>query len=116
MIGSRLQLRRVTKTVSVVVRSYSGGAYSDTTVYSQLEASYGQISSSDYADDWGKSTEILDTFLFYPMSSGSLPVIEPKHFITDEDSNRYEVLSVINLGGMGERLSVTCRRYTTPGD
>lgn len=115
MIGSRLRQRRVTKSVSVVTRSYSSGSYSDTTVYNLLSAAYEQQQSTDYSDEWGKSTQILDVFWFEPLSSGSLPAIEPKHFIT-EGSNRYEVIEVVDQGGQGHRLKVVCRRYSHPGD
>jgi len=115
VIKSRLRQRRITKTVAVVSRSYASGSYSDTTVYSRLTAAYEQTRQEDYNDEWGKYTQIVDVFWFEPLASGSLPAIEPKHFIT-EGSNRYEVTEVTNQAGMGERLKVVCRKYSTPGD
>lgn len=115
MIKSRLRQRQTVKTVDVVTRSYASGVYSDSYVYRNLNARYEQQQLTDLADDWGKSTEVVDVFWFEELSTGLLPVIEPKHFILD-GTTRYEVITTTNQAGGGSRLKVTCRRYTTPGD
>lgn len=112
MIKSRLRLRRVTKTIDVKVKTQASGQYTEASVsgLSSLTATHEQRNAFEATTDAGAVVIVTDVFWFEQLSSGSLPAIEEKHVLVDGDSQRYEVLTVQDQGGMGDRLMVMCRR------
>lgn len=102
MVGSRIAMRGVTATVSVIDAS-------GTTVYSSLTAVYEQGTVQEREGAFSDlASRVIDVFFFEPVN-GSLPAIEEKHIIV-WSSTRYRVDSAINQAGQGNRLRVQTTR------
>lgn len=111
--GSRLQARRVQKTVSVKGKTLTSGQFTEGNVtgLTNLTPTYEQRSAFEENIDAGGTVNILDVFFFERLeSTGALPAIREKHVLIDSDSVRYEVLEVSDEGGQGNRLKVSTRR------
>lgn len=110
MIKSRLRDRRVTKTITVKVKTFASGQHTEATLYSGLIATYEQRQSVEVSGEAGGMVVVTDVFFFEPVTTGTLPAIEEKHVLIDSGSVRYEVVSVVDQGGGGNRLEVITRR------
>lgn len=110
MIKSRLRDRRQTKTITVKAKTFASGQYTEATLYSGLIATYEQRQAVETATDGGAVVVVTDVFYFEPVTTGTLPAIEEKHVLIDSGSVRYEVVSVADQGGGGNRLEVITRR------
>ena len=111
--GSRLQIRRVQKTVDVKVRSLASGQHSEANVsgLTSLTPTYEQRNALEENTDAGGIVNIVDVFFFERLTATNvLPAIREKHVLVDSSSVRYEVIEVSDEGGQGNRLKVTCRR------
>lgn len=106
MIGSRLRVRRVKKTLSV--KTYAGA-----TLYASLEATHTEKLVEPIVTQDGVMTTPITVFYFDKiLSTGILPVIPDEARLTDSATGLiYEVLTSQNTGGEGNRLKVTTRRY-----
>lgn len=109
--GSRLQVRRVQKTVSVAVKTLTAGKHVESNAYTGLTPTHEQMSASELSSDIGLTVPVVDVFWFERLTAtNALPVIEEKHILTDSGSQDYEVIEVSNEGGQGNRLKVITRR------
>ncbi len=111
--GSRLQVRRPQKTVSVKVKTLASGKYTEANVagLTGLTPTFEQRNAFEEHTDAGGTVNILDVFFFERLvATNILPAIREQHVIVDGDSVRYEVIEVSNEGGQGNRLKVSCRR------
>lgn len=106
MIGSRLRVRRLKKTVSVT--TYAGAV-----LYASLEATHTEKLMEPVVTSDGAMTIPITVYYFDKiLSTGILPVIPDESRITDSaDGLIYEVLTSQDTGGEGNRLKVTTRRY-----
>jgi len=112
VIKSRLQERRTQLTITVKVKTLSSGQYSEATVsgMSALTATREQRDAFEITDDAGTQVLVSDVFWFEAIAGASLPAIEEQHVLIDASSVRYEVLSVADQGGDGDRLRVMTKR------
>lgn len=112
MIKSGLRQLRTTKTVTVKTKTLSGGQYSETTVsgLSNLTATYYAKMSMEVATDAGAVVIVSEVLGFDTLPNGTLPAIEEKHVIVEDDDTRYEVIAVVPVGGLINRLKVAVRR------
>lgn len=112
MIKSRLRLRRETKTVSVKVKTKTAGQakHTESNAYTSLVATHEPRQAEEMATDSGALVVVTDVFWFEAAAGESLPAIEEKHVLVDAASVRYEVVSVADQGGGGDRLKVMTRR------
>ena len=112
MIKSRLRQRRKTKTVAVKVKTLASGQYSETTVsgMANLVATHEEREAQEIDGDGGALVVVTDVFWFEVAAGETLPAIEEKYVLVDSDSQRYEVMQVIDQGGMDDRLRVMTRR------
>jgi hypothetical protein len=113
--GSRLQVRRVQKTVDVLVKTKTGGSAQFTeaivTGLTGLTPTFEQRNAIEEHTDAGGIANIVDVFFFERLvSTGVLPAVREQHVIVDSDSVRYEVFEVSDEGGQGNRLKASCRR------
>jgi hypothetical protein len=111
--GSRLQVRRVQKTVDVKEKTRSGGQYAETNVagLTNLTPTYEQRNAQEEHTDAGGMTNVVDVFFFERLTTtGILPAIREQHVMVDSDDVRFEVFEASDEGGQGNRLKVTCRR------
>lgn len=116
--GSRLRRRRNTLTVAVKLKSLSGGQHSEANVTglealtaTRSQGSTGsQSSARETVTETGAIVIVTDIFFFEQLSTGALPAITEKHVLVDGSGVRYEVLSVSDQGGEGNRLRVMTRR------
>ena len=111
--GSRLQVRRVQKTVSVKVKTLTAGKYveSNVTGLTSLTPTYEQRNAFEEATDAGGTANVVDIFFFERLTTTNLlPAIREQHVVVDSDSVRYEVFEVSDEGGQGNRLKVSTRR------
>jgi hypothetical protein len=111
--GSRLQVRRVQKTVDVKIKTLSGGQFTEDNVVglTSLTPTFEQRNADEEATDAGGLVNILDIFFFERLTTTNLlPDIREKHVLVDTDDVRYEVVEISNEGGQGNRLKVSCRR------
>ena len=111
--GSRLQVRRAQKTVSVKVKTRASGKFTEANVtgLTGLTPTFEQRNAFEEHTDAGGTVNILDVFFFERLVATSiLPAIREQHVIVDGDNVRYEVLEVSDEGGQGNRLKVSCRR------
>ena len=112
MIKSRLAQRRITKTITVKVKTLASGQYTEATVsgMAALVAQREQAEATEYMTDAGAMVDVTDVFWFEVAAGVTLPAIEEKHVLIDGDSVRYEAVSVTDQGGEGEVLKVMVRR------
>lgn len=111
--GSRLQVRRTQKTVSVKVKTLASGKYTEANVtgLTGLTPTYEQRNAAEEHTDAGGTVNVVDVFFFERLTTTNvLPAIREQHVIVDSSSVRYEVMEVSDEGGQGNRLKVTCRR------
>lgn len=111
--GSRLQVRRVQKTVDVILKTLSGRQYTEATVsgLTSLTPTFEQRNAVEENTDAGGLVNILDVFFFERLiATNVLPSIREQHILLDSNSVRYEVVEVSDEGGQGNRLKVSCRR------
>lgn len=111
--GSRLQVRRVQKTIDVKVKTLASGKYTEANVMglTSLTPTFEQRNAMEENTDAGGLVNILDVFFFERLvTTNILPAIREQHILVDSDSVRYEVIEVSNEGGQGNRLKVSCRR------
>jgi hypothetical protein len=111
--GSRLQVRRVQKTVDVKEKTLTSGQYVETTVtgLDSLTPTHEQRSAIEEHVEAGALVNIVDVFFFERLiATGILPAIREKHVLVDSSSVRYEVIEISDEGGQGNRLKVTSRR------
>ena len=111
--GSRLQVRRTQKTVSVKVKTLASGKYTEANVtgLTSLTPTYEQRNANEEHTDAGGLANVVDVFFFERLiATNVLPAIREQHVIVDSASVRYEVFEVSDEGGQGDRLKVTCRR------
>jgi hypothetical protein len=110
MVKSRLQARRKAKTIIVKSKALASGQYSETNLLTGLSASREPGNAEEVITGGGAIVNVSDTFWFEAEAGESLPAIEEKHVLVDEDDIRYEVVSVTDQGGEGDRLKVMTRR------
>lgn len=112
--GSRLQVRRVQKTVDVKVKTkQANGQYTEANVtgLTNLTPTYEQRNALEEHTDSGGLTNVVDVFFFERLvTTGILPAIREQHVIVDSAGVRYEVFEVSNEAGQGNRLMVKSRR------
>lgn len=111
--GSRLQIRRVQKTVDVKVKTRASGQYTEANVsgLTSLTPTYEQRNAMEEHTDAGGLASIVDVFFFERLiATNVLPAIREQHVLVDGDSVRYEVFEISDEGGQGNRLKVSCRR------
>lgn len=111
--GSRLQVRRVQKTVSVKERTLTAGKHveSDVSGLTGLTPTHEQRNALEENTDAGGIVNVVDVFFFERLTTTDiLPAIREQHVLVDGDSVRYEVIEISDEGGQGNRLKVTCRR------
>ena len=111
--GSRLQIRRVQKTIDVKIKTLSSGQFTEANVsgLTSLTPTYEQRSAVVEGVDAGALVNIVDLFFFERLTTTNiLPAIREKHVLVDGGSVRYEVIEISDEGGQGNRLKVTCRR------
>ena len=115
--GSKLQVRRIQKTVDVLVKTKtpSQAIFTEAAVagLTSLTPTFEQRTATEEQVDAGALVNIVDVFFFERLvSTGILPAIREKHVIVDsaDATIRYEVLEISDEGGQGNRLKVTTRR------
>lgn len=111
--GSRLQIRRVKKTVDIKEKTLTSGKYVESNVsgLTSLTPTYEQRNANEEQIDAGGTVNVLDVFFFERLTTTNvLPAIREQHVIIDSDSVRYEVIEISDEGGQGNRLKVTTRR------
>ena len=113
--GSRLQIRRVQKTVDIKVKTRTSGSaqFTEANVsgLTSLTPTFEQRTATEEQVDAGALVNIVDVFFFEKLTATDvLPAIREKHVIVDGSSVRYEVIEVSDEGGQGNRLKVTSRR------
>lgn len=115
MIKSRLQIRRVTKTVAVKVKALTAGAApyteSNVTGLSAVNLTHEQTDAFEVTSDAGVIVTVTDIFWDEALAGVSLPAIDERHVLVDTTSLvRYEVLQAIVQGGEQGRLMLRTRR------
>lgn len=111
--GSRLQVRRTQKTVSVKEKTLTSGKYVESNVsgLTGLTPTYEQRNAVEEGIDAGGTVNVLDVFFFERLvATNVLPAVREQHVLVDGDSVRYEVIEISDEGGQGNRLKVTTRR------
>ncbi len=111
--GSKLQIRRVQKTVDIKVKTLASGQFTESNVtgLTSLTPTYEQRNAMEEHTDAGGLISVVDVFWFERLvTTNILPDIREQHVIVDSNTTRYEVFEVSNEGGQGNRLKVTCRR------
>ncbi len=111
--GSRLQVRRTSKTVDVKIKTLANGQFTEANIIglTSLTPTFEQRNAMEESTDAGGLTNILDIFFFERLlATNILPAIREQHVLVDSDSVRYEVIEVSDEGGQGNRLKVSCRR------
>lgn len=112
MIGSRLAQRRPVRTVTVKKKTLTSGKHVESNLAGavSIPARFHQVDAGEAASEGGAVVVVNGVFGFEPVS-GSLPAIEEKHVIVDDDtSERFEVVSVKNRAGAGNRLKVSVKK------
>ena len=110
--GSRVRLRRQTKTVTVKSRTHSGSTYTENNQELLLIATWEPRQVQDTnSETTGTFYTVTDVFFFEKDNDCGFPTIGNGDVIIDNDtSQRYEVMNVSNEGGGNHRLMVSTKR------